>query len=127
MKPITAGVAKGLLTALIVALYVGTQMPGAWRDGIQQALSSPIALSSPAHVFLFLCIAFVAAIPPLQWPLSRILWVACLLAVTTEGLQFFAIDRHPRLRDIGFDFAGVFLGLALAYLIGGRRKWSARR
>ncbi len=40
------------------------------------------------------------------------------LALLTEGLQFFAMDRHPRLLDIGIDMTGAGLGLAVGWGIG---------
>lgn len=43
------------------------------------------------------------------------LLAALALALLTEGLQFLAIDRHPRLVDVGIDLAGV--GLVLAWVI----------
>ena len=97
--------------AQLVALMVGTQMPGAWRSGVIDALHAPSILSSLAHLVLFAGMAAVAAARPLQWPVLRILVVALALAVLTELLQFFALDRHPMLRDVGIDLAGALLGV----------------
>ena len=88
-------------------------MPGAWRSGVIETLHAPSILSSLAHLMLFAGMAAVVAIRPLQWPVLRILVVALALAVLTELLQFFALDRHPMLRDVGIDMAGALLGIGL--------------
>ena len=102
-----------LLGLQLVALLVGTQMPGAWRSGVMETLHAPSILSSLAHLVLFAGMAAVAAARPLQWSFLRVGVVALALAVLTEVLQFFALDRHPMLRDVGIDMAGALLGLAL--------------
>ena len=100
-----------LLGLQLLALLVGTQMPGAWRAGVMEALHAPSMLSSLAHLVLFAGMAAVAAARPLQWSVLRILCVALALAVLTEVLQFFALERHPQLRDVGIDVAGALLGV----------------
>ena len=100
-----------LLGAQLLALLVGTQMPGAWRSGVIEALHAPSILSSLAHLVLFAGMAAVAVAKPLHWSAARIAAVALALAVLTEGLQFFALDRHPQLRDVGIDMAGALLGV----------------
>jgi len=45
--------------------------------------------------------------------LLALLLVALALALLTEGLQFFAIDRHPGWDDVGIDMAGAAAGLLL--------------
>jgi VanZ family protein len=80
----------------------------AWNDpaiGIQWLLASAPSLSAKDQQGLRL----VLAVRP--------------LALLTEGLQFFAIDRHPRLIDVGIDLAGTVLALAL---VKGRNLCSAR-
>ena len=52
--------------------------------------------------------------PPINWSLKRVISSALLLAILTECLQFFAIDRHPRWLDVGIDMGGAFLGVGLA-------------
>ena len=102
---------RWLLSVQLLALLVGTQMPGAWRSGVIDALHAPSILSSLAHLVLFAGMAAVAAARPLQWSVLRILVVALALALLTEGLQFFALDRHPRLLDVGIDMTGALLGV----------------
>lgn len=108
-----------LLLVLVLLLVVGTQMPGAWRAGIEGRLHSPWPLSSWAHFFMFAAMAWVASVP-LAWHWLRVVLVALALALLTEGLQFFAIDRHPQLLDVGIDLAGIGLGL----LVGSLRGWT---
>jgi VanZ family protein len=43
----------------------------------------------------------------------RVLLAGLALALLSEGLQFFAMDRHPRWRDVGIDMAGVVLAVVL--------------
>jgi VanZ family protein len=50
----------------------------------------------------------------LPLPVARIVLAA--LALLTEGLQFFAIDRHPRWLDVGIDMAGALAGVGLIKL-----------
>ena len=100
-----------LLGAQLLALLVGTQMPGAWRSGVIEALHAPSILSSLAHLVLFAGMAAVAVAQPLTWSVLRIAMVALMLALLTEGLQFFALERHPQLRDVGIDMAGALLGV----------------
>ena len=104
-------VSRVLLGLQLLALLVGTQMPGAWRSGAVEALHAPSWLSSAAHFVLFSGMAMVLSARPLAWPVVRIALVALALALLTEGLQFFAPDRHPMLRDVGIDMAGTLLGV----------------
>ena len=105
--------ARGLLLLQVLLLLVGTQMPGAMRAGLEASLHSSWALSSWAHFVIFLGMAAVAYAKPMAWPWHRVLLVALCLALLTEGLQFFAIDRHPRWLDVGIDMAGALTGLGL--------------
>lgn len=108
----TDQMARRLLFMLVLLLLVGTQMPGAWRAGLESSLHSPWGLSSWAHLVLFAGMAWLT-VGPLAWPWPRVLLAALVLALLTEGLQFFAIDRHPRLIDVGIDMAGTLLALML--------------
>ena len=105
--------AWSLVAVLLLALLVGTQMPDAWRSGVERSLHAPFPLSSWAHFGLFAALALVVSLRPLAWPARRLLLCALALALTTEGLQFFAIGRHSRWIDVGIDMAGTLLALAL--------------
>jgi len=105
--------AERLLQIQVLLLFVGTQMPGAWREAVEGRLHYPWGLSSWAHFVLFVGMAAVAHARPLGWPWYRVLLAALLLALLTEGLQFFAMDRHPRWLDVGIDMAGAAAGLLL--------------
>jgi hypothetical protein len=95
----------------ITMLMVGTQMPGAWRNAAERSVHAPFPLSSWAHLALFTGIALVLSMRPIAWPAARVVLMALGLALLTEGLQFFAVDRHPRLIDVGIDMTGALLGL----------------
>ncbi len=113
---LTKSIAIGLQLLLLVTLLIGTQMPGEWRDGLQASLHAPFGLSSWAHYFIFMVMAGLARLPPLAWPVRRILLVALVLGLTTEVLQIFAIHRHPGLDDVAIDMAGAATGLVLVWL-----------
>ena len=104
-----------LQIVLLLLLLIGTQMPNAWRAGIEGSLHLPWGISSWAHLVLFASMAWVAS-AHLGWRAPRILLVALALALLTEGLQYFAINRHPRLLDVGIDLAGAGLAIGLAWL-----------
>ena len=108
-----------LVAVVIVGLFVGTLMPGGWRDGVVRSLNPPIDLSITAHVLLFATLALLLpSARPGVMPES-VLALSLVLAFLTEGLQFFAIDRHPGLVSVGYDMAGASLGLIAGAL--GRR------
>lgn len=109
----TDRVARGLVMLQVIFLLVGTQMPGAWRSGAEQTLHAPSWFSSFSHFALFTGMAMVLVVRPFSWPVARIVLAALALALLTEGLQFLAIDRHPRLLDVGIDMAGTVFALAL--------------
>lgn len=105
-----------LLLMLVLLLLLGTQMPGAWRAGVVNSLHAPAVVSSVAHFVLFCAMALLAHVRPLAWPWVRVVLLSLALALITEGLQVFAIDRHPRWLDVGIDMAGAFLGVSLSGL-----------
>lgn len=116
--------ARRLLVFLVLLLLLGTQMPGAWRADVIEGLHAPGVLSSVAHFVLFCAMALLACVRPLARPWRRVVSLALALALLTEGLQFFAQDRHPRWLDVGIDMAGAALGVVLAGLsaVAGARK-----
>jgi VanZ family protein len=101
----------------LLTLLLGTQMPGAWRSSIELSLHAPFGLSSWAHFVIFAGMATVLSAKPMGWPLLHTLVAALALAILTEALQYLAIDRHPRLLDIGIDMAGACVGLVMFRLI----------
>lgn len=105
--------AVSLQCLLLVALLVGTQMPGSWRHAVESSLQGPQGLSSWAHAITFALMAWLARSTPLAWSWRRVLLLALALALLTEGLQFFAMDRHPRWIDVAIDMAGTLSGMAL--------------
>lgn len=103
--------ARLLTFVFLAALFFGTLMPGRWKDAALVPLHSPIDLAAAAHVTLFACLAFL--LPFARWWEVRALHVflaGLALALTTEGLQFFAIERHPNLAGVAQDLTGCLLG-----------------
>jgi len=113
--------AWSLFSLHIFALFVGTQMPNAWRNGVEQSLHVPFSLSSWAHFVVFCGMSMLLLMRPLSYTARRVLLLALVLAVLTEALQFFAADRHPRLRDVGIDMAGASLAVVIMAL---QNRWA---
>jgi hypothetical protein len=99
---------------LLVALFVGTLMPGTWKRSAEVALSAPGPLSMAAHVALFAGICFLL---PHARPWRVVPWhvlgVGLALALLTEGLQFFSPGRHPEWAGVMQDMVGAAIGWAL--------------
>ena len=117
----TPRLAWSLFGLHILALLVGTQMPNAWRSGVEQGLHVPFSLSSWAHFAVFCGMSLLLMMRPLACPAGWVMLLALTLALLTEALQFFAIDRHPRLRDVGIDMAGTTLAVLIMAL---RNRWA---
>ncbi len=107
----TSQSAKVALSLQIALLLMGTLMPGPWRAGLEASLHAPFGMASWAHAVLFAGLAIAARV--MRWRVGQVLLAALVLALLTEGLQFFAIDRHPRWIDVGIDMAGAGYGLAV--------------
>ena len=110
-------VARRLLTVQVLLLFLGTQMPGSWRAGAVASLHAPSSISSWAHFVLFAGMAYVAFSRPLVWPWVHVVVRGLGLALLSEGLQYFAIDRHPRWLDVGIDMGGALAGMLLVMLV----------
>ena len=109
--------ARFITCFLTVALFVGTLMPGGWKEAAVKRFPTSVDLAALAHVALFAGICF--AVPPAQFWRVRPWHVFALglaLALATEGLQFFAIERHPNLAGVTQDMIGAFMGWALGRL-----------
>lgn len=113
--------AWSLFSLHMLALFVGTQMPNAWRDGVEQTLHVPFSLSSWAHFAVFCGMSLLLMMRPLAYTAKQVVLLALVLALLTEALQFLAIDRHPRLVDVGIDMAGTVLAVVLMAL---RNRWT---
>ena len=111
-----------LLTAASISLlFFGTLMPGSWKHSAERTVGSPLDLAALAHVVLFAAIFYL--LPLARWWRVRswhLFAVGLGLALTTEGLQFFAIDRHPNLAGVVQDMTGATIGWALGFLLHDR-------
>lgn len=110
--------AWSLFSLHILALIVGTQMPNAWRKGVEQSLHVPFSLSSWAYFAVFCGMSLLLLMRPLAYTARQVILLALVLALMTEALQFFAVDRHPRLLDVGIDLAGTLLAVVIMALRG---------
>lgn len=106
--------ARCLTVALVALLFFGTLMPGHWKDSAAAPLHSAVDISMLAHVTLFAAICLMVPFARFwdvkSWHLPVL---GLFLALLTEGLQFFAIDRHPNLAGVFQDMAGAFMGWAM--------------
>jgi hypothetical protein len=103
--------ARAATTVLLIALFVGTLMPGSWRDAATVRVASSLNLSAVAHVVLFAALAFIQPLCRWRWlTRARVPLAGAMLALLTEGLQFLAIERHPNLAGLVQDMAGTALG-----------------
>ena len=66
----------------ILALFVGTQMPNAWRNGAAQSLHIPFSLSSWEHFAVF-CGMSLLLMRPLAYTAGRVMLLALALALMT--------------------------------------------
>ncbi len=122
----TRNFAKLMVTFLLAALFFGTLMPGAWKDAGVQPFAAIVNLAVLAHVVLFAAICFLLQVGRF-WALKpwHVPAVGLALALATEGLQFFAIDRHPDLAGVLQDLVGTAIGWAMGRLPRVRLRSSA--
>lgn len=123
-QPATPYFTRLLTAGLTGVLLIGTLMPGNWKRSAEQSVDSsievavaghvPIDLAVVAHVALFAAICYL--LPRARWWRVRswhVLAAGLALALLTEGLQFFAVDRHPSLAGAAQDLIGTAIGWAL--------------
>jgi uncharacterized membrane protein AbrB (regulator of aidB expression) len=107
---------RALTVALLVLLFLGTLMPGAWKDAATRPFHTGLDLPALAHITLF---AGICSLLPLACFWQVKIWhvpaIALFLALLTEGLQFFAIDRHPNLAGVLQDLTGGAIGWWIGY------------
>ncbi|MEJ7931939.1 hypothetical protein WG922_18350 [Ramlibacter sp. AN1015] len=111
---------RGVVFLLVVLLF-GTLMPGGWKDGAIDRIPLTLNLAALAHVSLFAGMAFL--LPLARWWELRWWQLPALglgLALVTEGLQYFAVDRHPNVAGVVQDLLGTLLGWAAAAAWHGR-------
>jgi VanZ family protein len=89
-------------------------MPGHWKRSAEGAVASSWDLAVLAHVGLF---AVICGLLPRARPWALRAWhvpaVGLALALATEGLQFFAVDRHPSAAGLAQDMLGTCIGWAV--------------
>jgi VanZ family protein len=106
----------------LLAFLVGTQLPGPMRGAMEAELGLPFPISSLAHFVLCAGIAAVLLCKPIDIGAFKVLLLMLALGFFTEGMQFFAIDRHPRWVDVFIDLSGaatsilVFRGFKLCFV-----------
>lgn len=104
-----------VLAVCIVALITGTMVPGEWKLAIESTLfPHHFPASAFAHFTLFALAAVCLRRAPFVLRPVWVMAVALVAALVTEGLQHFAVGRHPRLTDVGIDMLGALAGIALA-------------
>jgi hypothetical protein len=116
MTPRTARITLALVT---IAIFFGTLMPGSWKDAGLGPLQRHFDAAALAHFCLFAAFAFTLRYA-FGWRAALAIGAGLALGMLTEGLQFFAIDRHPEWRGVAQDLAGSVFGWVLA------RWWALR-
>jgi hypothetical protein len=103
--------ARFISSFLIIVLFIGTLMPGSWKDSATKPFPTTIDLAALAHIAIFAGICFTA-LPARFWNIEpwHVLALGLALALLTEGLQFFAVERHPNLAGVTQDMIGAFVG-----------------
>jgi uncharacterized membrane protein AbrB (regulator of aidB expression) len=110
----TRSFARFLTLALVALLFFGTLMPGSWKEAAAQPLYGVVDISVLAHVALFAAICFMLPLARFwRVELWHLLAAGLALALLTEGLQHFAVNRHPELAGLGQDMLGAFIGWGL--------------
>ena len=108
-----------VLAVLLALLVFGTQMPGAWRDGVFRVTQLPSEMTKVAHFGLFASMACLARLSPLRWSVLRVVLSSLALALLSEYLQNYASNRDSSWTDVGIDMAGVVAGLFFANRLDG--------
>ena len=104
-----------VLALCVVVLIAGTMVPGAWKLAIESSVfPRRFPASAMAHFLLFALAAVCLSKAPFMLRPLSVIGIALVAALATEGLQHFAIGRHPRLTDVGIDLLGALAGIALA-------------
>ena len=79
--------------------------------------------SKSVHLGGYALLSALVAWLPASPRLRVALWLLLAAhAPATEYLQQFVEGRHPSVADVGIDWAGLCLGLALARLMSGRER-----
>jgi hypothetical protein len=111
--------ARLALAAVTAAIFIGTLVPGPWKNAVLAPLQTHLDAAAIGHVVLFAVFAFVLR-RGLGLTGAAVVAAGLALGLVTEGLQFFAIERHPEWRGVAQDLAGSVLG----WLLG---RWAALR
>jgi hypothetical protein len=114
--------ARTLLVALVLVLFFGTLMPGHWKEAGTRPFASVLDLAAASHVVLFALISFL--VPRAQFWAVRpwhVFALGAALALATEGLQFFAVDRHPNLAGLCWDLIGTVIGWSVGRMVAASR------
>ena len=124
MKTQFLGVLQGEYAKLIS--FLSAELP--WAHDLEGvgARTMPFALDKMGHFTLFAILAiFMRLARPKDWLVAQVLYLM-LFAATTEVLQFFTIERGPRVGDWLFDVSGLAFGLVLITFIRGIKKVSIK-
>ncbi|OLO03416.1 MULTISPECIES: VanZ family protein [Salinicola] len=104
------------LMGALLALTIGTLLPGEETAAIQRWLGANNQIHPLAHFVLFILISALLT----SLLRGRAAWLPlaiCLIpAIGTEWLQHFSFQRHPRLADVGIDMAGASMGWLMVQL-----------
>ena len=131
IKSMTSVRAQLALGAMLAIFVVGLFMPAPMRNALVDVLSFPmvnemgIEPDMVGHAIVFAIMAFLVrlGLPSATVSFHFGGWV--LIAIVSEVLQLFTVDREPSVLDFSVDVLGIVLGLTLAQFLRGSNQGSA--
>jgi VanZ family protein len=118
---------KSAAAGLVLAILVGTLVPGSVKSAVEDQLWHVVPWSSLGHLVLFGCLGWVLSQQEPRRMIVPALLLAAALAFGTEWLQGWVPGRHTRMIDVAIDMAGALVGCALAAFAALRRGETARQ
>lgn len=132
-KSVTSIIARLALGVIFALFVVGLFIPAPLRNALIEALPFPSAGGTGiepdmvGHGIVFAIMAFLVRVgqPGSSFQFHFGCWV--LIAIVSEVLQLFTVDREPSALDFAVDVVGIVLGLTLAQFLRGSDQGSASK
>ena len=111
-------VVGGVIT---LTIFPGSPAPYRWAAGRLEPWVDPWTLAVTLNVLLFIPVgAMIAFLGRARW-----LWLAPLMSITIETIQWIIPQRNPSLLDVVLNTSGALLGYAVVAML--RRAYVALR
>lgn len=117
----------GIVCALsVVALMLPGGFHEAGTEGVNAWLDiGDVGVDAIGHGVMFTVLAFLVRLGRPSDPIWMHVGAWILIAIASEVLQLFTIDRDPSLDDLWVDGIGILLGLSLAEIVSRLRRFHA--